>query len=125
MPTKTICIDCARTVQPEQARRSRCPSCFASWKASRPKSQPSPQAQARKAQHQQVVGSSRWKRTRATVKARDGACLLCGSTSNLEVHHVTPARESADPFDVDDLVTLCQACHARVDALRRRRARGY
>jgi 5-methylcytosine-specific restriction endonuclease McrA len=69
------------------------------------------------------VGSSRWKKTRATVKARDGACVACGSTADLEVHHLTPARAADDPFDVDDLVTLCRRCHAQADAARRRISR--
>lgn len=59
------------------------------------------------------------------VKARDGACL-CGSTQDLESHHVTPlaelierhsitstddARNCAELWNISNGVTLCRRCH--------------
>jgi hypothetical protein len=60
---------------------------------------------------------SRW---RKAVKRRDGyACQLCSlhSKRKLHAHHIRPFTEYPDGrYDVDNGVTLCQPCHARVHA---------
>jgi len=63
------------------------------------------------------------------VKARDGRCLECGSTDNLEAHHVVPlaklveqrgiktreqARDCAALWDLENGRTLCVPCHYRL-----------
>lgn len=57
----------------------------------------------------------RWQRKRLEILERDGwACRRCTSTTKtLHVHHLKYGR---DPWSVDDalLITLCDACHARV-----------
>jgi 5-methylcytosine-specific restriction endonuclease McrA len=60
-----------------------------------------------------VRGSARWKRARAQAKRRDGCCQRCGSTSNLEVHHLVALEDAGDPFALSNLTTLCSACHHR------------
>jgi hypothetical protein len=60
------------------------------------------------------------------VKARDGKCLRCGSTENLEAHHIVElaellkrhgvttreqARETPELWDLDNGETLCRRCH--------------
>lgn len=61
------------------------------------------------------------------VKARDGKCVNCGSTENLEAHHAPPLAELIDRFriksrddarasasclwDISNGKTLCQQCH--------------
>ena len=60
------------------------------------------------------------------VKARDGACTVCGSTENLEAHHITSfadmlrehgvtsrdaARDCLALWDLANGVTLCAAHH--------------
>jgi group II intron reverse transcriptase/maturase len=50
-----------------------------------------------------------WWETRAKVLQRDGNhCFQCGSTEELEVHHLKPMGGN----DLDNLLTLCQTCHA-------------
>lgn len=55
------------------------------------------------------------KLTREFVFTRDGhACVVCGSSENLEVDHVEPVRERPDlAFSVDNLQTLCASCHSK------------
>lgn len=118
MPSLTICIDCGRSTDPELVKRSRCPACLAGWKATRPRPQQSPEAAARRAEHQRVVNSHRWRKVAALVKARDGCCQSCGTTRNLTVHHTTKAREAVDPYDPDLCVTLCRSCHGRLEGRR-------
>ena len=60
------------------------------------------------------------------VKERDKACVRCGSTENLESHHVVPlvellekyriknrddARKCAQLWDSNNGITLCRKCH--------------
>jgi 5-methylcytosine-specific restriction endonuclease McrA len=69
------------------------------------------------------LDTGQWKRIRAAVRRRDGnACVVCGSTTKLHVHHVTPARLGGDD-SMDNLVTLCALHHRQADAKLRRRGR--
>jgi 5-methylcytosine-specific restriction endonuclease McrA len=66
------------------------------------------------------LDTGQWKRIRAAVRRRDGdACVACGSTTKLHVHHVTPARLGGDD-SMANLVTLCVAHHRQADAQLRR-----
>ena len=48
---------------------------------------------------------------RQQMLRRDGwRCQLCGSMSNLEVHHQQFRSHSGDDSD-ENLVTLCRSCH--------------
>jgi hypothetical protein len=62
----------------------------------------------------------RWHSIRRRVLARDGrACVECGSTERLHVHHVVPFRMFADEDRANhesNLVTLCAPCHRRAEA---------
>lgn len=63
------------------------------------------------------------------VKARDGKCLVCGSTENLESHHIVPldvlvgvhgitnreqARECKELWDLENGMTVCATCHYKI-----------
>ena len=49
---------------------------------------------------------------RQEILRRDGwRCQLCGSMSNLEVHH-REFRSHSGPDSRENLVTLCVVCHA-------------
>ncbi|PSQ56992.1 HNH endonuclease [Halobacteriales archaeon SW_7_71_33] len=65
-----------------------------------------------------------WKRSRMEAVERDDhECQRCGKTEdeigrNPDVHHITPVREFEDPrqaHSLDNLVTLCRSCHAKVE----------
>lgn len=58
--------------------------------------------------HKQKVLDKMWS---AKVRARDGACLKCGSISCLNAHHVFGRRHTSTRWDVDNGVTLCMPCH--------------
>lgn len=61
----------------------------------------------------------RWHSIRRRILKRDGACVECGATEKLHVHHKTPFRmfANADEANADsNLVTLCPPCHRRADA---------
>jgi 5-methylcytosine-specific restriction endonuclease McrA len=51
---------------------------------------------------------------RYQVLSRDGwRCQLCGTMSNLEVHHKTFHSQSGDDSE-QNLITLCAVCHDAV-----------
>jgi DEAD/DEAH box helicase domain-containing protein len=64
-----------------------------------------------------------WKALRDQVRARDGyCCQVCGRPEaggpQHEVHHKTPFRSFTNPEaanQLDNLVTLCGACHRRAE----------
>ena len=53
-----------------------------------------------------------YRKLREQVPRRDGwRCQLCGSMSNLEVHHTKLRSQSGDDSE-QNLITLCVACHS-------------
>lgn len=58
-----------------------------------------------------------WKTQRRKVRQRDGnQCQICGDTpdspyTQLHVHHIIP-RVDGGTDELDNLVTLCDLCHA-------------
>ena len=56
---------------------------------------------------------------RRTLALTGGRCARCGSTRNVQAHHVTPVVEGGAADVVG--VPLCARCHGREDAERRRR----
>jgi len=47
------------------------------------------------------------------VRKRDGRCLMCGKTENLQAHHwiITKARSTKHRWNLKNLVSLCYYCH--------------
>ena len=65
--------------------------------------------------------NAEWRSLRKEVLERDGyQCRQCGATADesgfpLEIHHIIPPKGNAQLFyDVNNCVTLCKFCHARV-----------
>lgn len=71
------------------------------------------------------ISSSKWIKTREQAIIRDnGVCILCLVKYNrifskgLEVHHIV--KRIDDPslmYDLDNLVTVCRACHEELEKL--------
>ena len=67
--------------------------------------------------HQQ--GYANWRRR---VFDRDGyTCQNCGKTNCfLEAHHIISWKDSIEKrFDIDNGITLCKECHAKLDKFRK------
>jgi len=61
---------------------------------------------------------SNWKKIRKMVLFRDRfSCRVCGSHSNLVVHHIVPCRVEVSN-KLDDLITVCRGCHRTVEGNR-------
>lgn len=53
-----------------------------------------------------------WGVVREDVLRRDGfRCSICHGRRALQVDHIIPLQMGADPFDKDNLRTLCKECH--------------
>jgi 5-methylcytosine-specific restriction endonuclease McrA len=67
--------------------------------------------------HKRAQGDMRttraWRKIRAQVVARDGnACVVCGATERLQVHHLEGWHDNA----IEHLVTVCDPCHRAAHA---------
>jgi 5-methylcytosine-specific restriction endonuclease McrA len=69
-----------------------------------------------------VWDSARWQSVRAFMRARDGACVDCGATEKLSVHHIVALADGGAPFDAGNCITLCASCHRRREVARLRKA---
>lgn len=61
-------------------------------------------------------GTARWQNVRALARARDGGCVICRTTIDLEVHHITALSDGGAPYDPANLATLCANCHRKQTA---------
>ena len=60
-----------------------------------------------------AVRSTRWRTVRKEFIKNNNSCAACGSTKDLEVHHVIPVHiDESKELDMDNLITLCsESCH--------------
>ena len=59
--------------------------------------------------YNEFLKTEEWKQVAEMVKDRDGnKCVICGSTENLNAHHI---GYDGDCLDENDIVTLCNRCH--------------
>lgn len=72
--------------------------------------------------HHTTLHGWRWTAVRRAVFVRDGwRCVECGRAGRLECDHVTPLDRGGNPWDPDNLQTLCRACHIAKTARENRR----
>ena len=63
--------------------------------------------------YKKYINSPQWKHKRLLrLKVDRFKCRTCGETENLECHHVTYDRLGNE--DLEDLITLCKACHKAI-----------
>jgi 5-methylcytosine-specific restriction protein A len=56
--------------------------------------------------------TSLWRSLRKKILKEQPHCSRCGSTENLQVHHIVPPRGNEELFfDENNLVTVCAVCH--------------
>ena len=59
--------------------------------------------------YNEFLKTEEWKQIAQMVKERDGyKCVICGSTENLNAHHI---GYDGDRMNENDIVTLCNRCH--------------
>ena len=96
MPELRVCNTCGVL---HAGKGAHCEQC----KRRRPKQQ---------ATYAPIYGTKQWKRARQQALERDNdSCTKCGSYNQLIVHHRVEIGPGIDPYDVDNLQTLCRRCH--------------
>ena len=68
-----------------------------------------------------ITRGPRWCALRMQALRRDGwACVQCGARHRLEIDHIEAVRHAPEKaWDLDNLQTLCTACHSRKTRLDR------
>lgn len=67
-----------------------------------------------KRNYHDYMHSEEWRHKRLKVLKRDGfRCQMCGTAKNLRVHHINYEHLGTDA-ELDDLITLCDACHRKI-----------
>lgn len=113
MPEGKICNECG-AIHPGTG--ARCSTCDVPRPRNRRLSYRQQETLERK-----VYRSAKWRQARALALERDGArCVRCSTPDDLVVHHHVEISEGIDPYDLDNLETLCRPCHGREHATRRR-----
>ena len=69
-----------------------------------------------KKQHVKELASPKWKKKREEVFKRYGKqCVECGSTKNIQVHHLIYRKgHHLWEYNVDELIPLCKKCHQKI-----------
>lgn len=66
------------------------------------------------------MNSPQWAEIKAKRKAIDGGkCCMCGSTQDLQIHHLT-YRNFTQESPWTDVLTLCESCHKNVHVMMNR-----
>lgn len=66
----------------------------------------------KKQEYQEFLETDYWKNVRETKISMSGyKCQLCGSKSNLNVHHNSYEHHGQEHKHLEDLVVLCRECH--------------
>ena len=62
--------------------------------------------------HFAALDRKRWQLLRLRVFERDNwRCRACGKAGRLECDHIVPLHKGGDPYDRENLQTLCVGCH--------------
>lgn len=65
------------------------------------------------------LSTDKFDQKRQAVLNRDNhKCVVCGKTTNLQIHHLTYMHVYDEPLD--DLITLCDVCHSTYHNIQRR-----
>lgn len=62
--------------------------------------------------------SSEWQNIRKVILNKQKECQICGSSENLEIHHIIQPKSDRDLFfDINNLIVLCSSCHKKITAI--------
>lgn len=67
----------------------------------------------KKMDYKDFIRTPYWKFVSEIVKKERGRCQLCGSTKDLEAHHLTYEHHGDELHHLEDLTVLCHDCHAK------------
>jgi 5-methylcytosine-specific restriction protein A len=68
---------------------------------------------ARRDDPNQIYHSTRWRRLRLIVLARDPVCRMCGQEASTDADHVVPITRGGAKWNLDNLQGFGPSCHAK------------
>lgn len=83
------------------------------------KNLPAPRKNKHNLENKNKFSSFHYKNCRKQVVERDGKkCVKCNSMQKLHAHHIIPWKDDESKrFDVENGMTLCISCHAKIEGL--------
>lgn len=68
----------------------------------------------RSMKYQDFLHTIYWVSIAKKVKNRDGVCAMCGTSLNLQAHHLNYENHGDEIHHLEDIVTLCKDCHEKI-----------
>jgi hypothetical protein len=66
-------------------------------------------------EYKAYLKSPKWQQIRERIFLRDGCkCQICGSTKNLQCHHINGKYRFCEEKHPESLITLCAKCHEKI-----------
>ena len=130
MTQHRICLDCQQLTPTAHSRAGRCPTCYTTYHKRRNQQRTQPKTNTNRRIRQSIYQTPAWRKARKQAITRDQTCTNCDNPTGLSVHHIRSITEAPDlAYDLDNLITLCQKCHATLEnhkraALARKRLQG-
>src|SRR6188508_1146829 len=107
------CRTCYRAVPETELVRGRCPEHAAEYERDKSRRRRATSTAT------QTRDTTTWQHVRAAARARDGGCTqrhTHNCNGRLEVHHRIPLELGGQPFDLNNLETLCRRHHSQAEA---------
>jgi 5-methylcytosine-specific restriction endonuclease McrA len=60
-----------------------------------------------------IYDTKRWKKLRLYKLFEDPICQYCNKSAATEVDHRIAVENGGDPFEYENLMSACKACHSR------------
>lgn len=79
-----------------------------------------PWTMAKDKANRDVYDNPRWRKIALRHKAENPICQVCQENPSEETHHVKPINEGGDPYQWDNLLSLCTRCHIEQHKRKRR-----
>jgi len=71
-----------------------------------------------------LYATPRWRALRKKILEASPACVRCGSTEALSVHHLDPPKGNEEAFfNPEGLAVLCKVCHDKITIAENRQAK--
>lgn len=114
-----VCPICHKIFQERIGRKKYCShECYAEYLKTANKGENSHWWLGGKTKEKQIIRTSaKYRQHREAVLERDGhKCTRCGTTKNLEIHHIHEFCEYPElVFEMNNTITLCHNCHKKTD----------
>ena len=61
--------------------------------------------------HHQQISGSRYRKQRKILLEENPICNVCDDEPAIELDHIIPLEQGGDPWDSENLQSICKTCH--------------